>query len=339
MSRRNAVRLCSNCVLFTLMLILVISQIGYAAEKTYKWKLGQPYTKGTLQWELVEDWINRIQDASNGRIIITHYPGELLGGYVVQAEAVARGAQEITLTWPTTGVAGPGADLSLMGYVFRTWDDFSVGMTGWMYKMQKDLYKQVDWEVLGSLPDGMLIMVSTKKFDPMPGPKELKIRLMPTETVQVRYRALGFRTLSMPMSEFATAMSLGTVDAGGNVAWSEAWYNYKDVIKYVYNSQDMTSALFLIMNKSLFASLSEADQKMITDISLNWTRSVYAAIKQENEKYRQQLIAFGVEIVDFTDKQWVANAKVGRAKEWPLMEKKVGKAIMDVVRQHAFKLD
>jgi len=336
---KTAARAISMYVLMTLLTALALWGSAMAGEKSYKWKLGQPYPQDTLQWELANDWINRVQEASNGRIQITHYPGSLLGDYTAQAEAVASGAQEIAFTYPTTGVAGPGADLSLMGFVFRTWDDFAAGMTGWMYELQKELYKDIDWQVLGSLPDGLLTIVSNKKFDPMPGPKDLKVRLVPTETVQVRYQAMGFRTLVMPMSEFPTAMSLGTVDAGGNAAWSEAWHNYKDVIKYVYNSQDMTAAMFLIMNKPLFKSLSAADQKMIADISLSWTRDTYAALKNENAKFREKLLAFGINIVDYTDAQWRANAKVARAKEWPLMEKKVGSAIMDVVRKNAVKLD
>ncbi len=185
-----------------------------------------------------------------------------MGDYTSQAEAVASGAQDLAIIWPTTNVAGPGADVYMLGYVYRNWDEFSTGMLGWMYDLHKDLFKDINWEILGTLPDGFLTIVSTKKFDPMPGPKDVKVRLMPTELLQVRFKELGFSTLSMPYSEFVPALSLGTVDAGGNAAWSEGWYTYKDVIKYIYDARDMTSTTFLIMNKDLFASLSEKDQKL-----------------------------------------------------------------------------
>ena len=327
------------CFIGALAIALAVAfpETAVSGSKTYKWKIGQPYPKDTLQYELTEDWIKRIETASDGRIKITHYPGSLLGDYVAQAEAVAIGSQEITLTWPTTSVAGPGADLCSMGYIFGNWKEYTDGMTGWMYDLQKRLYKDIGWEILGSIPDGFSIVVSTKEYDPMPGPKELKIRLMPTETVQVRFKEMGFRTLSMPMSEFVTALSLGTVDAGGNAAWAEAWYNYKDVIKYIYNSRDMTNTMFLIMNKDLFSSLSDDDKKLISKISHEWTMDNYAAIMKENIKYRKQLEEFGLKIIDYTPEQWLENGKICRAREWPLMEEKVGKEVMDIVRKNAVK--
>lgn len=337
MKNENLVKIVGLVVVFVMLIATGSFDSAVAGEKSYKWKMGQPYPKDTIQYNLTEDWINRVQTASNGRIKITHYPGSLLGDYVSQSEAVALGAQELALAWPTTSAAGPGADLNLLGYMYRNWEEYTEAMTGWMYDLQKELYKDINWEVLGSLPDGLSIVVSNKKFDQMPGPKNVKIRLMPTETVQVRYKELGFHTLTMPMSEFVTAMSLGTVDAGGNASWAEAWYNYKDAIKYVYNTKDMTSTMFLIMNKDLFASLSDADQQMISKVSLEWSRDNYHAVMKENEKFRKQLIEFGLEIVDCSDAQWAANCKISRAKEWPLMEKKVGKKIMDAVRQNATK--
>lgn len=338
MKRKNLSKIACFISAFSLLLVTGLSHRSIAAEKSYKWKLGQPYTKGTLQYDLTEDWINRVQTATNGRIKIKHYPGNLLGDYTSQSEAVATGAQELTIAWPTTSVAGPGADIYMLGYVYRNWDDFTEGMLGWMFDLHKEIFKDINWEILGTMPDGFLIIVSNKKFDPMPGHKDVKVRLMPTELLQLRFKELGFGTLSMPYSEFVPALSLGTVDAGGNAAWSEAWYNYKEVIKYIYDAQDMTSTTFLIMNKTLFSSLSDADQKVISEISREWSEANYATIRKENEKYRSQLAEYGIEITKYTQEQWLANGKISREKEWPFMEKRVGKEIMDVIRKNATKL-
>ena len=317
-----------------MLLITAMAGTSFAEEKTYNWKLGQPYPKDTIYYQLTEDLIQQIQAESNGRIKITHYPGSLLGDYTAQAEAVANGSQEMVLTWPTTNVAGPGADLSLMGYLFHDWDDYTKGMTGWMFDLHKEMFKNIDWQLLGTLPDGFLVVVSKKEFNPMPGPKDIKIRLMPTETVQERFKALGFRTLSLPMSEFVTALNLGAVDAGGNAGWGEAWYNYKESIEYVYNSRDMTATMFLIINKTLFSSLSEADQKMLSKIGLEWSKNNYSRIMNENNKFREELIKYGTKIVDYSDDEWKANRKVSLEKEWPLMEKRIGKEVMDIVRKN-----
>lgn len=338
MKRTNLTKIFCLIGAFSLLLVTGFFDQAVSAEKSYKWKLGEPFTKGTLQYDLVEDWINRVQTATNGRIKIKHYPGSLLGDYTSQAEAVASGAQEIAIVWPTTNVAGPGADVYMLGYVYRDWDDFTEGMLGWMYDLHKELFKDINWEILGTLPDGFLTIASTKKFDPMPGPKDIKIRLMPTELLQVRFKEVGFATLSMPYSEFVPALSLGTVDAGGNAAWSENWYTYKDVIKYVYEARDMTSTTFLIMNKTLFSSLSDSDQKIISKICQEWSKENYAAIRKENEKYRKQLIDHGIEVISYTEEQWLANGKISREKEWPFMEKIIGKETMDVIRQNATKI-
>ena len=92
------------------------------------------------------------------------------------------------------------------------------------------------------------------------------------------------------------------------------------------------------MNKTLFSSLSDADQKIISEISQEWSKSNYATIRKENEKYRSQLAEYGIEITKYTQEQWLANGKISREKEWPFMEKRVGKEIMDVIRKNATKL-
>ncbi len=69
-----------------------------AALKTYEWKLGQRYAPGTFIANAAEDLIKRVSQASNGRIKITHYPGDPLGDYTVQNQSVSLGKQDITMT-------------------------------------------------------------------------------------------------------------------------------------------------------------------------------------------------------------------------------------------------
>ncbi len=64
MKKMNLAKVVCLFCAFSLLMITGLSTSAIAAEKSYKWKLGEPFTKGTLQYELTEDWIKRVEEAT-----------------------------------------------------------------------------------------------------------------------------------------------------------------------------------------------------------------------------------------------------------------------------------
>ena len=308
--------------------------------KTYEWKLGQPATEPSLQFDRCEELVRRIEAASDGRIKITHYPGDLLGDYVKQQEAVAAGQQELCIGWLSTKVAGPAADIRAVGFLYDSLDNYAKGFQTWQTDlMQQECEKVIDWKFLGDYPNAMTCTLSNKKFEPVPGPKNMQLRVFSLRTVQLRFEALGFNTVTIAYPEVPTSLKLGTVDGTGAASWFEAWNRYRDVIKYAYDLGSQATGASLLMNGTLFNSLSQEDQDMLVRVCKEWTAENYPLVIAKNEDYQKQLADFGVEIIRLTDEQRKACAKAARAAEWPVLEESLGKEVFDVIRAQAFTVD
>ena len=50
--------------------------------------------------DVTQDFINRVEEASGGRITFDFFPGEMLGGYPEQNAAVTKGTQDVAYTYP-----------------------------------------------------------------------------------------------------------------------------------------------------------------------------------------------------------------------------------------------
>jgi len=73
-----------------------------AAEKAYQWKMAQYHPVRTMLDRISRKFIENVKKTSNGRITIKYYPGELLGDYIVQQEALQSGSLERAYTGPVT---------------------------------------------------------------------------------------------------------------------------------------------------------------------------------------------------------------------------------------------
>ena len=101
--------------LMVMSLFVVSGSQASAVEQTYKWKMAQYHPVGTMLDRISKKFIEKVEKASNGRITIKYYPGELLGDYIIQQEAVHSGSLELAYTGPVTKT-NPKWDIFTMEY-------------------------------------------------------------------------------------------------------------------------------------------------------------------------------------------------------------------------------
>jgi len=333
-------------LLFSVAVMVVIGLLGVGCapqaappeEATYEWTFGQCFPEGTIRYDFAEDLVKRVDEASNGRIILNHYPGDLLGDWAVQAENVMRGTQDVYVGAVPSSVT-PKWEVHSLVYIVGDWDHayefYKPG--GWLYGVfQKIAEEDSNWKVLGIAPEGFAGIVSTKEFAPMPGPKNLKARVMGAEGWRLMMEAIGFDAVTMPWSEIHSALMLGTIDAAMGATGADDYDMFSDVADYAYFYNAAFGTNLLIVNLDLFNSLSPADQELLEKVGSEWTAYTWSVYKDyQDEKWDEIRAAGKIEIIELTPEQWSANAEVVRAAAWPYYEEVVGKDIMDVIEANA----
>jgi TRAP-type C4-dicarboxylate transport system substrate-binding protein len=275
------------CLILTLVAIPIIGCAEpEVTEPTYEWKIGQPYPEGTINYDLTEDYIRRVSEASDGRITHTHYPGALLGDYMVQNENVTLGTQECAISWPTDADStkwGINAGLSFVVYNYDQARE-AYGPGGWLFQVYGELCEECGWKLLGSFPTGFSGVASNVQFDPIPGPKNLKIRIPAFEPMRLNTEAEGFEPVTIPFSEIHSALQLGTVDAASGLAGSDDFMMFSDAYEYAYLYNMTFSVILNFINLELFNSLSAADQEMLERVGSEWSAYAWSAWLDHEEE-------------------------------------------------------
>ena len=306
------------------------------AGPTYDWNISQPYPEGTLLYATVEDLVERVAAASDGRITLTHYPGTLLGDYTAQQEAIAAGTHDMAFTWPSTAM-NPKWDISKLGSIMYNWEDayaaFEPG--GWNSTLWDGIAEETNWKLLGLNPGGSMNVISNKLFD-ITNPGGLKIRVQSNRVIQARYDALGFNPITMPMSDVASSLAIGTIDASSGCSFAE-FKVYGDAFKYVYAVSEHFSATPGVMNLDLFNSLSAADQKLLLDAASGATDAAWEKLGDDVVKNWNGLLDWQI-VVTLDGNRWSALAQKVRDGEWTAAEALLGTNLVDLVREHATPL-
>ncbi|MCL2045786.1 MAG: TRAP transporter substrate-binding protein [Oscillospiraceae bacterium] len=249
--------------------------------------------------DLVIPWAEAIKEATDGRIIVTSYPGEILA----QADAIYEGVKQ--------GVADIG--LSCFSYTRGQFPIMEVfELPGIVYNTS-EAASRVAWEGAkllnpAEIQDTTMFMIFTT------GPGHLFTRtpvreLSDLQGFEIRATGLSATTLStlgampvaMSQAEAYEAISKGVVR--GNLSplevlkgWGQADVtNYITLTPFLYNT-----LFFFTMNTDKWNEISPEDQAIILDINERFFEEVACSLwdKQNEEALSYALEEKGLELIE-----------------------------------------
>jgi len=296
-------------------------------------RLGEPHTQGPY-FDFSKAFCSLASEFSGGRVKIEYYPGDLLGDYTHQMEAVSAGTQDICFAWPSSGVH-PAFGITWTGYIFLNWENALKAMQPgfWFREAHMEPCAASNYYPVAFVPNQFYVVGSTVKIDPyLPeNIKELGIRCrvnMPETAATMN--SIGYRSLEVPLAEVETGLKQGMMEGCANNDYQQIW-DFRDLVKYCYADKHLTGYLLGVMNLDAWNSLSAQDQEALE-------RASSAAVdevgweKFAEEDIKQSLIDYGIEVVDVSDEEVYACAKKCREEAWPEIEKRMGKELMDLIR-------
>lgn len=271
--------------------------------KSVKLDLSHFFPPAHFQEEEIQGLIKEIDEATDGRIKVTSYPGGSLAAPDEQFDAAATGSVDISLSvhgytpnqFPLT---------SVMELPFMTKNAESGSKNLW------ELYKEFDefdQEYAGTVPlwlyttDPGQLFTTKKQVKSIEDLKGMRIRSPSAETSEW-LQALGATPVSMPMNENFEALERGVVD--GTIAPWEAIYTWglDEVVKYATIGNFYSTTMFVVMNEGEFNALGEEDQKVLKELTnermAEQTGKAFDAI---SEKAIEQAKEKGIEIYELSD--------------------------------------
>ncbi|RST72011.1 TRAP transporter substrate-binding protein [Siminovitchia acidinfaciens] len=246
-----------------------------------------------------------VKEKSDGKIIIETYHDGLIGDDREVIESAQRGS--IAFASSST------PNMTSFTNYFTAWD------LPYIFENKEEVYKAIDgkpgdiireemeksgFKVIFFPDYGFRQVVNNKKPIKLPEDlKGMKIRTTNSKIEQADFEAFGANPTPVAWSEVFTALQQGTVEGEGN-SYSLLWdTKHQEVLKYAAEVNYNYSSDIVVMNKELFDSLNESQQKLIMDAgkeAVEWQRNL--ANEREAEA-KQQFIDYGIEIYEPTEEE------------------------------------
>jgi len=275
-----------------------------------------------------------LTDANVGLKVKLFPAGQLGNGEQVFGD-VAKGVIDIGHTFVYSH-NDPKLEINSIPYLVSNYSQmekvFSPGSK--FYTTFETLLDKQDIKLLGIFVEGFIGVATSKKPKNATsiGPKGINIRVWSAEAARSAATVMGYNTTTMNWGDVVPAIQQGTVDGviGGT---TESYFTImKDAIKYYipYNAFVENTAYY--MSKKTWAKLNDEQRKVMVSAFQEASKGSFMKTRELDEKYTAKLAAGGIEVVAITDAQRSKIAAEIQAKTWPLLEEKLGKALLDELK-------
>ena len=318
-------------LILALALALLLCQNALA---DVTWRMANQHPEGSIAAVADQEVCDAIYEATEGRVKIDLYLNNALCDYLSVFDEVMIGSIEMAhistneaydsrllgtfLPYLATGYNQLPKLYSPEGYLFNTLHD--------------DIYSKLGIELMGFFCEGFDGVSSTTELKDaavVGAEKGAMIRVPGMETFIECNKMLGFRTTTIPYSDTYTALQTGLCEGASGVPANLTYLNFRDVVKYFYDYQQIQEATSFLINKGAFDKLDPKDQEAIRKVIQDKCAESFKLAEDDENKYKDMLRAEGITVVEFTDEERAAFAEACHATVWPKLAKTFTQEFLD----------
>ena len=310
-----------------------VAMTSMAGAQDYKDEYKLSLVVGTaFPWgQGAEIWADMVRERTDGRINIKLYPGVSLvqGDQTREFSALRQGVIDMavgsTINWSPQIQELNVFSLPFLTTTFAGTDAITQGEVG------KKLFEIIEQK--GAIPlawgeNGFRQLSNSKRI--IDSPKDLKgmkIRVVGSPLFIDTFTALGANPTQMSWADAQPALASGAVDGQENPLSIFVAAKMQDLEqKYITRWNYMNDPLVFVVNKDVWASWSEDDQKIVRQSAID------AATKQieiARKPLVEDIVKIGVGVTELTDEQTAAFAEVTK----PVYNKWKGRIGAELVDQ------
>ncbi|MDR1578868.1 MAG: TRAP transporter substrate-binding protein DctP [Synergistaceae bacterium] len=286
-------------------------------------------TKGLF--EAVEE----IEKRTNGSVQIKVYPDGQLCGWEEVTEEVRQGTIEIASVNMTKRdhkrldlLCLPSiAPLGVKQLDRMAWDEDSI-----LRQEIEGVINSMNLHSLGPWIEPPATLVFRKGGRPESftdfESKRKKIRVVAMPMMKEAFTKMGYQTVTIAWAETMSALQTGQVDGSSGFTFESAALVGKDVIKHIDNNRVQQPLGWMIINEDVWNGFSPDEQKIVKEVFDEYSRKTLKASAEEDIEYERQLKGFGIEVVNYTDEEYVTLARFIRENVWVNYYEDLGEDVM-----------
>lgn len=249
--------------------------------------------------ENIENW-------SDGKITMNLFPGSQLGGMREHYEACQSGA--IDMVYVAASAASKFAtEVGVLDlpFLFPTdYDEAWEVIDGNLSELLSEKLEEKGFKLLGIAPYGYKALHSSKKqIKSLADLAGMKIRIMPSKTLELTYQAWKAVPTPIEFAELYVALQQGVVDGGENGLTVIKAQRFNEVQDYLTVSKHALFTGLMVANKRWFDNLSEEEREIVLRASRENIQQQREFVAAEDENIIKYLGENGMEVYRLTEEQ------------------------------------
>jgi tripartite ATP-independent transporter DctP family solute receptor len=209
-----------------------------------------------------------LEEKTNGAFKVEIYDNNQLGSEKEVIDGVRMGTIEMAIVGLLQADQFPKLKIPEMPYLFRDYDHAMKVLNGPIGKELTEGLIEAGDRPLAWNVNGMRVVSNSKHpINSINDTKDIKLRVPTNSTFVEGLGALGFNTVTMPMTELFTALQQKIVDGQENPAptlLTSGWY---EVQKYVAITNHIIGPNMFIISEKFYQSLSPEQQKIFEEVA------------------------------------------------------------------------
>ncbi|OHV81925.1 DctP family TRAP transporter solute-binding subunit [Ensifer sp. LCM 4579] len=246
---------------------LTLSAVPALAETVLKLAHAAPETD--LQQTMSLYFKEQVEARSGGSIKVNVFPHGQLGNDAQMIDGARSGIVDIAISGLNnfTGLI-PEAGAFELPFMFPSRDLAYKVLDGEIGQGVAAKFAPVGLKLLGFPENGYRNITNNR--GPVRTPEDLKglqMRVNNSKALNDMFALLGANPQQLPVAELYTALETGVVDAQDHPIGIVVSFKFNEVQKYLSLTQHAYSALAMVMNNDKLKGLSDAEQKIITEVA------------------------------------------------------------------------
>ena len=324
-------------LLLVCVLLLVTSSCTVSKDTTELILVNESGDASSAMGQSLIQFADMITAQSNGTLTAKVFHRGELGGQQELYDHLVKGNIDILLSWPGTSYDSRLAIL-YMPYLVLGWEDAfeAYGDDGWLKNLLSTVFEENGLKFFGPYPEGFGGIATRGKFATnKQDALGIKVRSQPIFPLPQTIQALGFEAVPIDWNEVYTAIQTGVVDGdSSNVIYWDYEY-FGDLLDYFVHTRHNFSSFMLMMNNEKYQALSDAQQKLVSEVAQEIIDQQFASAQAEDQKWIKTAQANGMQYIEPSVDEQNSWVELVRDEVWSQSEQDIGKPLMDAIRANA----
>ncbi len=296
-------------IIITICLCITLVLTGCGGKKGensgVELKLGHAMSEGTNATKLIHEFTQKVEEATDGRVVIKDYPNSQLGSETDMVEQIQMGTLDAgAIMCGSMQSIEPKMAIEDLPYMWKDIKHARDAYNGEFGNYLGDLLKDKGLTKVGYIEWGFRQITNNDK--PIVEPEDLKG--MKIRVAQNKLRVDAFETVEalptmLAFSELYGALQQGVVTAQENPLSNIVAANFNEVQKYLSLTSHFYNQAMIIFNNDKWNQISKEDQEKIIELAKDLSKEIQKANDKDEEMYINQLKEKGMQVNDNVDKK------------------------------------